>query len=247
MNENNGKGIFYGVIGVATLIVAIIGATFAYFSASQEDKTTIKGETNTDLASGLEISVSKVKWKNADETVNENLVPANFGKSSTEIDVAEVNKALGKQCISGGFTGCHVWRIEAKSTQDLTSASIYLDLKVNGTNVAEEDTKWSYAIFKTTDGEPSYSADTGVDSLTASQVTEKDTFNSIDNLGTDIHDSTTISANTPVVYYLLVYLANDENEDQTESVKEEKGKYTGTVTFSATSTGQVKASFASAG
>lgn len=32
--KNNGKGIFYGVIAVATLIVAIIGATFAYFTAS---------------------------------------------------------------------------------------------------------------------------------------------------------------------------------------------------------------------
>lgn len=34
MENNNGRGIFYGVIGVATLVVAIIGATFAYFSAS---------------------------------------------------------------------------------------------------------------------------------------------------------------------------------------------------------------------
>lgn len=33
MENNNGRGIFYGVIGVATLVVAIIGATFAYFSA----------------------------------------------------------------------------------------------------------------------------------------------------------------------------------------------------------------------
>lgn len=34
--ENNGKGInvFYGVIGVATLIITIVGATFAYFSAN---------------------------------------------------------------------------------------------------------------------------------------------------------------------------------------------------------------------
>ena len=36
MNEqkNNGRGVFYGVIGIATLVVAIIGATFAYFSAT---------------------------------------------------------------------------------------------------------------------------------------------------------------------------------------------------------------------
>ena len=34
MENNNGKGIFLGVVSVATLIVAIIGATFAYFSAT---------------------------------------------------------------------------------------------------------------------------------------------------------------------------------------------------------------------
>ena len=34
MENNNGKGIFYGVIGVATLVVAIIGATFAFFAAN---------------------------------------------------------------------------------------------------------------------------------------------------------------------------------------------------------------------
>lgn len=33
-NNNKGSGIFLGVIGVATLIVAIIGATFAFFGAS---------------------------------------------------------------------------------------------------------------------------------------------------------------------------------------------------------------------
>ena len=32
-NERKGNGIFLGIVGVATLIVAIIGASFAYFSA----------------------------------------------------------------------------------------------------------------------------------------------------------------------------------------------------------------------
>ena len=38
MEENNrkGPGVFYAVMGVATLVVAIIGATFAFFSASAE-------------------------------------------------------------------------------------------------------------------------------------------------------------------------------------------------------------------
>jgi len=48
--ENNGKGmsIFYGVIGVATLVITIIGATFAYFSAttnSDDGAVTAAGAT----------------------------------------------------------------------------------------------------------------------------------------------------------------------------------------------------------
>ena len=52
MNEekkNNGRGIFYGVIGVATLVVAIIGATFAYFTATGTDNGTITGNIRRSL------------------------------------------------------------------------------------------------------------------------------------------------------------------------------------------------------
>ena len=36
MENKRGNEIFLGIVSVATLIVAIIGATFAYFSASTE-------------------------------------------------------------------------------------------------------------------------------------------------------------------------------------------------------------------
>lgn len=36
MNENKGQAIFLSVIGIATLLVAIVGATFAWFSATVE-------------------------------------------------------------------------------------------------------------------------------------------------------------------------------------------------------------------
>ena len=35
-NNRKGNGIFLGIVSVATLVVAIIGATFAYFSATTE-------------------------------------------------------------------------------------------------------------------------------------------------------------------------------------------------------------------
>ncbi|MBQ2872969.1 MAG: hypothetical protein IJE89_03110 [Bacilli bacterium] len=41
MENRRGSGIFLGVVGVATLVVAIIGATFAYFSASATATNTV--------------------------------------------------------------------------------------------------------------------------------------------------------------------------------------------------------------
>ena len=59
MNEqrNNGRGIFYGVIGVATLVVAIIGATFAYFTATASNETAITGNMAT-INLGLTVTKS---------------------------------------------------------------------------------------------------------------------------------------------------------------------------------------------
>ncbi len=55
--KNTGRGIFYGVIGVATLVVAIIGATFAYFTATAQNNNTITGNMATVR---LNLSVKKV-------------------------------------------------------------------------------------------------------------------------------------------------------------------------------------------
>ena len=57
MENNNGRGIFYGVMGVATLVVAIVGATFAYFTATVKyndvprDVVTVSGNMIVEFAS----------------------------------------------------------------------------------------------------------------------------------------------------------------------------------------------------
>ena len=65
MNEqkNNGRGIFYGVIGVATLVVAIIGATFAYFTATAGNNVI----TGNMASISLNLDVTKVTT--VDETL----------------------------------------------------------------------------------------------------------------------------------------------------------------------------------
>lgn len=65
MENGNGKGLFYGVIGVATLVVAIIGATFAWFSATAsqtEGGTTVQSGTLTiSYADGTIITADNLK------------------------------------------------------------------------------------------------------------------------------------------------------------------------------------------
>ena len=72
--ENNGRGIFYGVIGVATLVVAIIGATFAYFSASVTGNQAV-------TAGGAQVSLN---WSDTGtEWTRGNLVPVETGIQDT--------------------------------------------------------------------------------------------------------------------------------------------------------------------
>lgn len=56
MENNNGRGIFYGVMGVATLVVAIIGATFAFFAASASGGENAVAANSVSLAGTLELT-----------------------------------------------------------------------------------------------------------------------------------------------------------------------------------------------
>lgn len=117
--ENNGKGIFYGVIGVATLIVAIIGATFAYFTASATNDTIIQGNA---AKVGLNLSVEKVS------DGDKGLVP------QLETALTSAMKGVDKTANSGddscvdanGNTVCQVYKITVGNTGTA-------EAKLNGT------------------------------------------------------------------------------------------------------------------
>ena len=86
MEENRkGTGVFYAVVGVATLVVAIIGATFAYFSASATNDTDLKGTTAS--GASLAIAITKV----SDEATAKNMIPM---LSRSE------ERRVGKECRS---------------------------------------------------------------------------------------------------------------------------------------------------
>ena len=215
--ENNGKGIFYGVIGVATLIVAIIGATFAFFSASQTNNNTIAGQT-LDVADNFTLNVEKVTFSGTTAGSND-LVPADLNGGET----TGITQALTAKCEKDGYTGCHLYKITAESGQKLSTASITID-SLAATNDPAQN--WKYSVFT--------GSETNADTLV-----KNDTFNSIQTLAFDMHKGAVVEANTPVVYYLLIYLENTESDQSTTDA----GSYSGSVSFKAAGSGEISASF----
>lgn len=113
MNEqkNNGRGIFYGVIGVATLVVAIIGATFAYFTATATNDNTIQGNMAT-VKLGLDVT----KVTTVDETKN-GMIPM----SNTMVETAVNKTTADTVCVDdNGNAVCQIYKITV--TNDSTAA-----------------------------------------------------------------------------------------------------------------------------
>lgn len=262
MEENNrkGPGVFYAVVGVATLVVAIIGATFAYFSASTTpDDSTISGNTMNMPDNTLSLNVNKVTFTNTGVTDN-NLVPAYFGQNAQEeLNVAnpaalgesnieamlsskcvEVNSAQGKS-----YTGCHLYQITASTSETVPYANLWLTL--DSVTATDKD-QWGYAVFKTT---ASLSDIQGGTSGTVTYPTVAGSNHGAIGTGVsrfDIHNNAGLTAGTPVIYYLLIYV-NDDNAVQNASTAAAGktnviGSYSGQVELDAMG-GKVRASFAS--
>ena len=111
-NHYNGKGLFYGVIGIATLIVAIIGATFAYFTATQTNDDTITGN-----AASINFGLDVERAETTDQT-NGGLIPM----SNTMVEQAVKHS---KACVDdNGNSVCQIYKITLTNE---SSASMFLD------------------------------------------------------------------------------------------------------------------------
>ena len=237
MNEENRNkpNTLYAIIGVATLVVAIIGATFAYFSAAATaDGDPITGQTDNDLASALSLDVERVTFTETGAN-SDNLVPTDM-----EATLEGVNSAVTNKCVGNGYTGCHLYKITASSNKDISNASVRLTAL---TTDATDTASWKYVIY-TNDGTSNKAT-----SLVAGGASDFDTFATTytgeGKTGFDIHNNSSLTADTPVYYYLLVYLANKDqvqNPEDTSNQHSGTGTYNGTVSMDVLG-GKVVASF----
>lgn len=149
-NEKRGHEAFYMIVAILTLIIAIVGATFAYFSLGASDNNTITGNA---AKVGLSMEVKKLSLDATGDLIPLDellLEKAINGDTATE----------SQMCVDkNGNTVCQVYEI--KVTNEGTAAT-----SVNGTLTLTAETitnlKWQIMTdqdtpvmdsgqFKTTD------------------------------------------------------------------------------------------------
>ena len=153
MEENRkGTGVFYAVVGVATLVVAIIGATFAYFSASATNDQDVTGSTAS--GASLAIAITKV----SDEATAKNMIPM----LSTDLQKG-VTGTDSKSCIdANNNTVCQVYKVT------VTNGSADIGINVKGTmNLAStaKNMKWQVLTNATTVNATATTVNQGTDGV----------------------------------------------------------------------------------
>ena len=226
MDENNrkGSGIFYAVVGVATLVVAIIGATFAYFSASATNNDTIVGGTAT--GNNIALAIAPIAPVTEAKTRTENMIPM------LESDLQDgLTGTDGKSCIdANGNTVCQVYKVTVTNNG---ATAVTLDATLNlttakgtgegtGTNM-----KWQLIESATTEGTVGAMKSQGTAELFANDLL--------------------LEATTSEDYYIVVWLLETEAPQDSSDAGI---NYTGTVTVNAvgadgTTTSGLTASFSS--
>ncbi len=227
-NNRDRKGIFLGVISVATLIVAIIGATFAYFSAT----ITANEEVNF---TAYQFSASASVTKVAPSGDVEDLIPVDNANVLILANNTQ-NNSNGACKDANNYSACLVYDVTINNTGtnnlSLTGELVTVDpgtythLKImpvsesNGTYTAIGD---PMDISSNADGTTgTFTLVTG----TEPNIVTNDVTFTVNSGGTDTH------------FYFIIYLDNVTTGDQNEEMG---STFTGQFVFSGADGGQLKA------
>ena len=207
MDREDKRGIFFGVVGVLTLIVAIIGASLAYFSINAN---------SADDALTVQAATVQIIYKDSDTLAVQEIIPSSKAVAletyrrylagetySTKVGEETTNVPY-KKCIDDkGYTVCGVYEFTLTNNGvnpvDITA-------KVTPTELEEDAVKFQnlkFSLFDITnvaEGSTSY----GTEVVSGGSVTYNE-FNLLT-------DPVSIASKTTTKYRLFVWL--DEQNDK---------------------------------
>lgn len=151
MDNNKGQTIFLSVIGIATLLVAIVGATFAWFSisVSGNDKASSVIVTTATLGSvaftdGNEISLKNIRPETTPNASKEFTV-ANTNASATEDVTYKIELVVDTNTLTPAADGQFVHALSGKSSKTEGAGTL---VTVAETAVPETTTELGQGILK---------------------------------------------------------------------------------------------------
>ncbi len=260
MEENKkGANTLYAVIGIATLVVAIIGATFAYFSATAKNAE-IQGTTAE--AGGLTIEAKQIT-----DNTNNNIIPLNLITNQTLkpestdqfVDSEDqFEKAMTNKCKDSlGNNICTVYKVvvanqsktatiqvQGKLNLSSPTKNMYWTLidattkeeQVGGdepaTTVTRLDTATAKADF--TKVKQGIDGNMTYDPAKTVEIGEEPNKTTI-NAAKSVSLTGTEGSNSTATFYVLVWLEETgaEQQDDDASKVDAVKSYTGNITFDA--------------
>lgn len=224
MDETRGRDIFLGVIGVLTLIVAIVGATFAYFSTQVNSANESVNINSYQFATSLAFKeVYPTKEHKA-------LIPLDSKAKNGEITY--LDKALSEGCVDAkGYQVCAVYEAALTNTADDVVLTPSFDVTTN--EFVNETNSNVYALLAAANGSEetptafTYNRENATNVIAAKNAL---TYNG--------QSTITVTSGQTAKYYLILWLENLE-ESQPDMNKTLKGQ----ITFSSEGGAQLKATF----
>ncbi len=225
MNQENGKGIIFGVLGILTLIIAIMGASLAYFTATAMDtdpeKIIVQAATVT------------ISYEQGTILEAKDLIPASF-------DVAEwaYNRGVEKdqetqieedmQCKDDkGYTVCSVFRFNVSNEAGKNDSAIVGTIKTTTDASKNKDSRefdnLMYTIY-----EVEYDTSNVVTSRTEINKDKHITFGKVADDATQLfshalepgsdlkENEVKVPAGTKKYYELVIWLNEKSNDVTTD-------------------------------
>lgn len=219
-NERKGQGTFYMIVAMLTLVVAMVGATFAYFSLQASNNDAIKGSA---AKVGLSLEVTRL----SDEASGD-LVPLKKELLTNAVagDIATDNK----MCVDkDGNTVCQIYELKVSNQG---KAVINVNGTLTLTNEGITNLKWQLMTDSST-------PKTDEESF----FTKEDTsIISGDNIPAGTGEELDFTPGTKS-YYIMIWI-DDTLEDQN---KTDVGGFTGVVNFTSSNGSGVTGTFTMGG
>ena len=215
MDNNKSRGIFLGVLSVATLIVSIIGATFAYFVANASGNTG-KVQAGAANVAGTLTLTETVDYRQNMIPVTETIMKTSYKRTDAATGTG-TGRCEGYSKAGGNtvYNLCSIYEFTVSNTASIAQ-TIYASLTAN-TNTF---TNLKYCIFE---GEAGTSDTTK--GACRSMPTEGNTDSNIFSEVIPAKNDTTPGTHT----YTLVMYINEAEGDQTGA---DSGKaFTGTISI----------------